>query len=742
MNQNLTKIVLLILLSIFLYNCSEKKEKISDVKLTSYVDPFIGTAEHGHTFPGAVVPFGMVQLSPDNGESDWDWCSGYNYSHDEIVGFSHTHLSGTGIGDMCDLLFMPVNYSKDSWKEGDAIFSKFSHKDEYAEPGYYSVILKDFDIKVELTASERVGFHKYTFTEKGKRGVILDLGYALNWDKATDTYIETVNDTLVTGYRMSKGWAENQKIYFAAVFSEAFNDYEIRTNDIKDLENKKAYKAFFDFSTCLSKKILMKVGISVVSIKGAMSNLDAEIKNWDFEGIKKIASDKWEKELQKTKVETSNNDLKKIFYTAVYHSYIAPSLFCDKDSQYSGSDGGNHSTTNFKNYSTLSLWDTFRASHPLFTITQPERSNDMVKSMMAFYRENGLLPKWVLAGNETNTMIGYHAVPVIADAILKGITDIDAHEALEAMKKSANQDKDGIDYFREIGFIPADKVNESVSKALEYAFDDWCIAQVAKALNKTNDFETFSKRAESYKKHFDPTTGFMRGKLENKEWITPFDPLYSKHRDDEYCEGNAWQYSWFVPHNVPDLIDLMGGEKKFVKKLDSLFLINEKVKGENSSPDISGLIGQYAHGNEPCHHIAYLYNYTDEPWKTQKRIKQILNEMYTSQPDGLCGNDDCGQMSAWYVFSAMGFYPLNPVGGEYALGYPMFDKVSINTGNGKVFTILSKKADEIDQSIKMKNIYVKSVTLNGKTLTRHFIKHEDIVNGGTLIFHIGDMSTN
>ncbi|WP_020529683.1 GH92 family glycosyl hydrolase [Flexithrix dorotheae] len=704
--------------------------------LNSYVDPFIGTAYHGHTFPGAAVPFGMIQLSPDNGTNGWDWCSGYHYSDSIIVGFSHTHLSGTGIGDLADILFMPTRNQVDLTKKissrEDYDFKGFyTHEKESASPGYYSVEFEDSEIKVELTTSSRVGLHRYSFPEKEGNKVVLDLGFAINWDAPLETYIKVENDSTITGYRRSKGWANDQRVYFAAQFSSLFQSYQL-SDGLKLEEGAKAVglkaNGIFNFNT---NQVLLKVGISSASVEGALKGIESDLPHWDFERTKTEAAELWEKELEGIQVQTSDENLKRIFYTAFYHTKLAPALFSDALGNYKGADGNIHSADNYKKYTIFSLWDTFRAANPLYTLVQQDKVNDFIHSMMAHYREYGLLPVWELTGNETNTMTGYHAIPVIADAILKGFDEFDAEEAYEAMKKSSMQDIRGVKFYKEYHYIPSELEEESVTKTLEYAYDDWCIAQVARHLGKTEDYKYYMKRSSNYKNVFDKETGFMRGKSKDGIWVTPFDPKKSSHRvNTDYTEGNAWQHSWFVPHDIAGLIELHGGQEKFIEKLDQLFVENSEITGDNISADISGLIGQYAHGNEPSHHIAYMYNYAGVPWKTQEIIRKILETMYTDQPDGLCGNEDCGQMSAWYVFSAMGLYPVNPAEGIYVIGSPMFEESKIPVGDGKTFIITA-------ENVSKTNKYIQSATLNGKSLDVSYITHKTMMDGGNLVLKMG-----
>lgn len=997
-----------ILLALFVGILSIAPGQPKTEKLTRYVDPFIGTGGHGHTYPGASMPFGMVQLSPDAGKSGWDWCSGYHYSDTGLVGFSHTHLSGTGCADLGDILFMPTTSSRNL---DEAYRSPFSHEREHAEPGYYSVYLADSRVTVELTSTARAGFHRYTFPPSDSARVFVNLKYGQD-DIPTDTYMKIEGPALVTGYRFSAGWAANQKVFFAARFSRPFARAAIGTGgiltDAREAKGKDV-KGFFFFPSTHDSTLLVKVGISAVSFEGALKNLDTEISGWDFEGVKSAAGEAWEKELEKIRVSSPRLTLLRTYYTAFYHTMLAPTLYADIDGQYRGADGAVHRGTGFENFSTFSLWDTYRAAHPLYTITQPERVPSMVESMLAFAREGGLLPVWPLAANETNTMVGYHAVPVIADAYLKGFRGFDPNEALNAMKKSAFQNARGLryynltppnlslsatektsgteqiqefssslalagyeqaiagetfgyhsshplakvalivrasdgkqqiswetqavpqrvdepyvtfvwlagvasgkgahkfdlevngmrwftfttakdttqkmwriegksgallsfktdmiddfgDYFgnmvlklpvsalapgkpatiriagekadspdwimafeyslrpkimvgnefaltredgrqeqyvkvdiehlgkpaavtisaqgakairssafpglntfyltvpavkketpirvsvaldgqgaqeqklilkpvQPLGYVPADKENESVSKTLEYAIDDWSIAQMAKAIGKKDDYELFMKRAANYRNLFDTSTGFMRGRNFDGSWVTPFNPRFSTGKQPEYTEGNAWQYTWLVPHDVAGLVQLMGGIPHFSKMLDSLFDQSSDLTGTGASPDVAGLIGLYAHGNEPSHHIAYLYDYVGMPWKTQELTRRIMDLFYKPEPDGLAGNEDCGQMSAWYVLSALGIYPVNPADGTYEIGSPILDRAEIAIAGGKTFTITAKNVSAI-------NKYIQSATLNGVPLDRPWITHQDLMKGGTLEFIMGSL---
>lgn len=736
-------------LLVFAASCSNPAEP----DFTQFVDPFIGTADHGHTFPGATTPFGMVQLSPDNGVSGWDWCSGYHYSDSIVVGFSHKHLSGTGIGDLADLLFKPtlVDLEPDAFIPAKQFSQRFkswySHDEEQASPGYYSMTYRDTSdhsdpIKSELTATPRVGIHKIKYPDGKTARLLIDLGFAINWDSPAETRIEFVNDTLLQGYRRSIGWANNQQVYFAASFSKPiqnmrFFEAGMEIPDVK-VADEKSTEALVSFGNV--SDLMIKVAVSPTNIAGALKNLQVEAPHWKFNTYKQEAQKLWNRELSKVQVETSDPALKRTFYTALYHSFISPNLFSDVDGMYRGiapnlpegeriyrsMDRPVKEAKNWNNYTVFSLWDTFRANHPLFTLLQSELVPDFIQAMLVHYQESGLLPVWTLEGCETNCMIGYHAIPVIVDAALKGIP-FDYELAFEAVKASANQDIRGCKEYREYGYCPADLVNESVSITLEYAYDDWCIAQFAKKLGKMDEYDYFMNRGRNYRNLFNPATGFMQGKLSDGSWKPGFNPLYSNHRDDEYTEGNAWQYTWFVPQDPDDLISLLGGTTGFVAKLDSLFAHNEGVQGEFASSDISGLIGQYAHGNEPSHHTAYFYNFAGKPEKTQALIHQIRTQLYSDAPNGLCGNEDCGQMSAWYVFSAMGFYPFNPADGNYQLGTPAFDKVELPFANGAKFVVTA-------EGLSPEKFLVKEVWLNNQKLDRTYITHEEIISGGELRF--------
>ena len=699
-----------------------QKEK----NLSSYVNAFIGTGGHGHTYPGATMPFGMMQLSPDTRLDGWDGCSGYHYSDNEIYGFSHTHLSGTGVSDYGDVLLMPTNKQVfNNGADGNPGYkSKFSHENEAAEPGFYKVHLEDTNIDVELTVSKRSGIHKYQFPSVENQFVILDL---LHRDEVLDAKIERISDTELSGFRFSKSWADDQRLYFTLKTSHSFNDV-LQSPSKQGMPG--AQKIALNFINPNNEPVFIKIGISAVDIEGAKKNLEAEIGNQTFEQVKKTAQEFWEKQLEKIVLEDTNEDNKTNFYTSLYHVSIAPNLYQDVDGRYRGMDLKIHETKDFDYYTVFSLWDTYRAAHPLYTIIEQDRTNDFINTFLAKYDEGGIMPIWDLAGNYTHCMIGYHAVPVIADAYLKGIKNYDVEKAFTAMKHSATRDKLGLDSYKNLGFIPVEKESESVSKTLEYAYDDWSIAQMAKSLGKENDYKTYSERAQYYKNVFDPSTQFMRGRFRNT-WFAPFDPYEVNFN---YTEANSWQYSFYVPQDISGFTTLLGGKQQLENQLDKLFTAEDKTSGSHQV-DITGLIGQYAHGNEPSHHMAYLYNFVNKPFKTQEKTRQILTELYTNSPDGISGNEDCGQMSAWYIFSSLGFYPVTPGSNQYIIGSPLFDKATINLENGKSFTV-----EAIDNSSE--NKYIKSAILNGENYEFSFINHKDIINGGSLVFEMTDKQTN
>ncbi|MBB4038149.1 putative alpha-1,2-mannosidase [Dysgonomonas hofstadii] len=716
------------------------KNTNSSSDLVQYVDPYIGTGDHGHVFMGANVPFGLVQLGPTNLSSGWDWCSGYHYSDSTILGFGHMHLSGTGIGDLGDISLMPVIGDVKLTKgtlpdESTGLYSYFSHDKEKAQAGYYSVHLDRFGIDVELTATKRVGFHKYTFPQTDDARIIIDLERGIGWDCPTKGFLQHENDSVVSGYRYSRGWAKDQRIYFIAVFSKPIKEFSVldtvRISDTRNEEMRSVFGQVYLSDVKAEEPIYVKVALSPVSIDNAKLNLQAELPSWDFDKTVKNASDAWNEELNKIVIETEDIHVKRTFYTALYHTMIAPSEFCDVNGDYYGADQKYHTNDGFTNYTTFSLWDTYRAAHPLMTLIHPEKMSDIINTMLTIYKQQGKLPVWHLVGNETDCMVGNPGIPVVADAILKGYDGFDQELAYEAMKNSAMLNDRGMNWLKEYGYIPYDKEisYETVAKGLEYALADWSLAQVAKKLEKKEDYEYFYKRSLSYKYYFDPKTKFMRGLSSNGKFREPFNPVKSSHQGDDYTEGNAWQYTWLVPHDIPGLINLMGGRDTFIQKLDSLFIVQGDL-GEEASPDISGLIGQYAHGNEPSHHILYMYPYVNQPWKTAEKVRQVMSELYHDQPAGLSGNEDVGQMSAWYILSALGFYQVEPAGGKYIFGSPIVDEAVIRIKDGKSFKIVVN-----DNSPE--NRYIQHITLNSKSFNNYYINFSDIMNGGILEMTMG-----
>ena len=711
-----------------LTNCLENHKNLQAVKekdLIKYVNPFIGTGGHGHTYPGATMPFGMMQLSPDTRLDGWDGCSGYHYSDEYIYGFSHTHLSGTGVSDYGDILLMPTNEVRfnNGYDGKKGYRAHFSHEKEIAEPGYYKVHLDSTEIDVELTVSKRSGIHKYSFPKDSKQIVILDLEHR---DEVLNSKATVYSNTEIGGFRHSKAWATNQMLFYNIQFSRPFKNMTF----LNDIGEGKKVKAAFEFDTSESTVLEIKIGISAVDEAGAKKNLDKEISNKTFEEVKIEAQNTWETQLEKIVVESNNEDYKTNFYTSLYHTMIAPNLYQDVDGRYRGMDLKIHQTTDFDYYTVFSLWDTYRAAHPLYTILEPDRTNDFINTFLAKYDEGGIMPIWDLSGNYTGCMIGYHAVPVIADAYLKGIKDYDVEKAFEAMIHSATRDKLGLKSYKVFGFIPVEEESESVSKTLEYAYDDWTIAQMAKALEKDDAYKTYTERAQYYKNVFDPETQFMRGRFRNT-WFAPFDPYEVNFN---YTEANSWQYSFYVPQDISGFMNLLGGKDKLEANLDALFIAKAETSGRDQA-DITGLIGQYAHGNEPSHHMAYLYNFVNKPHKTQEKVHQIITELYKNAPDGISGNEDCGQMSAWYVFSSLGFYPVTPASNQYIIGTPLFKKATINLENGKNFTITAKDLSDT-------NIYIENMFLNGEELDRTYISHSDIMNGGALEFQMTSSPSN
>lgn len=724
-------------LSLCLASCgsSQKGQEMED--LTQFVDPRIGTGGHGHVFYGANVPYGFIQLGPTSIPQSWDWVSGYHVSDSTVIGFPHTHLSGTGIGDLHDINVMPV-VGEVTYSRGDAssyetgLWSYSDRSKEVVTPGYYRTHLSRYNVDVELTATKRVGFHKYTFLGNESPAIVFDMVNGGCWDKTTEAVIRVVNDSTVSGYRYSKGWADDQRVFFRAEFSRKFDNVEFIVNDsVKEGNMAKGAQLFarVNFAAGNQEPVYMKVALSPTSEEGAQLNMQTELSGWDFEKTIADAKAAWNKELNKVKVYTTDEASKKIFYTSLYHTLFAPSEFCDVNGDYYGADKQMHKGEGFVNYTTFSLWDTYRAAQPLMTILHPEKMSDIINTMLHIHQQQGKLPVWHLMGCETNCMVGNPGVPVVADAILKDIKGFDTELAFKALKESSMLPERGMEHRIEYGFIPADKMTEAIAYDMEYAIADWAVAQAAQKLGKQEDYEYFLKRSKSYKNYFDASTGFMRGKMLDGSWRTPFSPYASSHRDDDYCEGNAWQYTWLVPHDVEGLVECFGSKEVFVNKLDSLFLANGDM-GEASSPDISGLIGQYAHGNEPSHHTVYLYTLVGQPWKTADRIKEILHTMYTDQPDGLSGNEDVGQMSAWYILSSFGFYQVEPAGGKFVFGYPNFDKVEITVPAGKFVIERENKGQQ--------NNYIQGIVLNGTEYKKPWIEYADIMKGGELKFLMGD----
>ncbi len=721
--------ILIVILAVLMISCSSISKKPVD-----YVNPFIGTDWNGHTYPGVSFPFGMVQLSPDTKTKGWENCSGYHLKDKSIMGFSHTHLSGTGASDLGDIRFMPtvgeLIVEPGTDENPDAGYrSRFNHESEKAYPGYYSVYLEDYNIRVELTASKRVGLQRYTFPGTATGNIIIDLTHGIH-DVPSDLYIKFTDKNEIVGYRRSSGWANDHCVYFVAEFSKPFERCGVAINGKIELDSEegqgKNLVGFVRFNTVKNEKVLVKVGLSAVSIKGARKNLEFEMEGWDFEQASSDAKEVWNKTLSKITIEGGTLKERVNFYTALYHCYLAPNIYMDVDKKYRGMDGKIHQAEDFDNYTVFSLWDTFRALHPLFTIIEPEVTIDFIKTFLKKYEQSGLLPVWELAANETNCMIGYHSIPVITDAYIKGLRNFDVEAVYKAMKTSAEQDQFGLKYYRKYGYLPANLGVESVSRTLEYAYDDWCIAMLAKEMGKGSDYKRYIERAMFYRNLFDPGTNLMRPKSAAK-WKEPFDPREVTH---DFTEANSWQYSFFVPQDMENLIALHGGDDNFVKKMDEMFSEKDELEGEQRA-DITGMIGQYAHGNEPSHHMAYLYNYAGAPWKTQEIVREVMAKLYTPERDGLCGNEDCGQMSAWYVFSALGFYPVCPGRDYYVIGSPIFDKATIDFGNGRTFEIIAEK-------VSKDNKYIQSARMNGISYSKSYILHKDIISGGSVIFEMGN----
>lgn len=748
------KLCMLLLASgIGLFSCAEKN---LPKEYTDSVNVFIGTGGHGHTFPGATLPHGMVQLSPDTRLLGWDACSGYYYDDTSIMGFSHTHLSGTGIGDYGDILFMPVVGEKPliagtAENPDEGYRSRFSHEQESARPGYYQVLLQDDSINVELTATLRAGLHRYTYPKASDARLIVDMEPTIHGHQHPVTQIRVVNDSTIAGMKYTVGWAKRHYVYFYAVFSSPF-DYKLYSGTEYQSDSTSVTvntaKAVISFRNLPADgRVLAKVGISSVDEEGARLNVEAEIPNWDFEGVMKQANTTWNEALGKIDIETSDNDSRTVFYTSLYHAFIQPSLASDVDGRYRTMGHEIKQDASYTNYTVFSLWDTFRAAHPLYTIVTPEQNQAFIRSLLRKYDEGGILPKWELASNETGTMIGYHAVSVIADAMMKKQCDFDVKKALEACIRSSVYDTTGvtpmmdrqilngklmpvsIKYKNELGYIPCDKVGGSVSQGLEFAYNDWLIAQMMKEHNRKDLYDKYMELSRNYRNYFDPETKLMRGRLSDGSWITPFDPA-SVQRPSNYVEGNAWQWAWFVPQDVEGLMELVGGQKSFEAHLDTLFTTSSELTGDpNAAADVTGMIGQYAHGNEPSHHIPYLYNYAGAPRKTQALVDHILRTLYHNDPNGLSGNEDVGQMSAWYALSAMGFYSFCPGRPVYEIGRPIFDKVTIHLSNGKDFVIQAKNNS-------VENKYIRSMKLNGEDLAEPRFSHFDLMKGGELIFEM------
>ena len=745
------KLCMLLLASgIGLFSCAEQD---LPKEYTDSVNVFIGTGGHGHTFPGATLPHGMVQLSPDTRLFGWDACSGYYYDDTSIMGFTHTHLSGTGIGDYGDILFMPVVGEKPliagtAENPDEGYRSRFSHEQESARPGYYQVLLQDDSINVELTATLRAGLHRYTYPKASDARLIVDMEPTIHGHQHPVTQIRVVNDSTIAGMKYTVGWAKRHYVYFYAVFSSPF-DYKLYSGTEYQSDSTSVTvntaKAVISFRNLPADgRVLAKVGISSVDEEGARLNVEAEIPNWDFEGVMKQANTAWNEALGKIDIETSDNDSRTVFYTSLYHAFIQPSLASDVDGRYRTMGHEIKQDASYTNYTVFSLWDTFRAAHPLYTIVTPEQNQAFIRSLLRKYDEGGILPKWELASNETGTMIGYHAVSVIADAMMKKQCDFDVKKALEACIRSSVYDTTGvtpmmdrqilngklmpvsIKYKNELGYIPCDKVGGSVS---QFAYNDWLIAQMMKEHNRKDLYDKYMELSRNYRNYFDPETKLMRGRLSDGSWITPFDPA-SVQRPSNYVEGNAWQWAWFVPQDVEGLMELVGGQKSFEAHLDTLFTTSSELTGDpNAAADVTGMVGQYAHGNEPSHHIPYLYNYAGAPRKTQALVDHILRTLYHNDPNGLSGNEDVGQMSAWYALSAMGFYSFCPGRPVYEIGRPIFDKVTIHLSNGKDFVIQAKNNS-------VENKYIRSMKLNGEDLAEPRFSHFDLMKGGELIFEM------
>ena len=702
----------------------------SQPQLISYIDPKIGTGDHGHVFVGANVPFGMVQVGPTSIPQEWDWCSGYHASDSTLIGFSHTHLSGTGIGDLFDVTIMPVvgdvTYSRGDGVNPDSGMWSFADRSkEVARPGYYSVPVVRYGVVAEMSATSRVGYHRYTFPESEQAALVIVLQNGGCWDSVTESHMEVVGDNRIEGYRYSSGWAKDQKVYFVAEFSRPFQSFEVHST----------HYGRASFVTSKDEQILLKVAISPVSIEGARANMTAEMPAWPkLEDVVAEAEQLWEAEMQKARIESDDESVKSIFYTALYHTMVAPSEFCDVDGKYRGADGKVHANPGHTTYTTYSLWDTYRAAMPLYSIMQPERMNGIINSMLNIFDEQGRLPVWHLWGNETDCMVGNPGVISVADAVVKGDTGIDSERAYKAIYSTSMNEGRGNGLRMQYGYIPYDKVeNKSVAFDMEFAIADAAAAAAASTVGKAEDARYFEERSHSYRHYFDSSTGFIRPRNSEGGWRTPFDPFFSDHTLDDYCEGNAWQYTWLVPHDVEGLAACYGGREALIEKLDSLFTVSSEITGENASSDISGLIGQYAHGNEPSHHTLYIYSMLGQPWKCADKEREVLSTLYFDGEAGLSGNEDVGQMSAWYVMSALGFYQAEPASARYWFGSPIVKEAALKVKGGEMHIVAENNSEQ--------NRYIQRVWLNGKEYRQPWISHADLTAGGELRLEMGASPT-
>ena len=731
--QSIFIAVILVLASAFVFGCSSSTSKESVV---NYVDVKIGSGGHGHVFVGASVPFGAVQLGPTSIPQTWDWCSGYHVSDSTVIGFSHTHLSGTGIGDLFDVTLMPVigevTYARGNEQDqASGLWSYADRTKEVAIPGYYSVPLTRYGITAEMTATNRVGLSRYTFPASEEAAVVIDLENGGCWDRAYSTDIEQVDEKTIKGFRFSSGWARNQKIFFYAEFSQPFDSLVVTKVNEREFGGNKMYVTYgkASFKTAEGDQVMVKVAISPVSEANAKANLEAELPGWDFEATAKAASAAWDEELSKVKIQTADTDSRTVFYTALYHTMIVPSTFCDVNGDYRGADGEVKNGGKSVNYTTFSLWDTYRAQMPLMTVLHPDRETDMVNTMIGICEEQGRLPVWHLMANETDCMVGNPGIIAVADAVVKDVPGVDKDRAWNALKTTAMGDDRGQDLRKEYGFIPSDLYNQSVACDMEYAIADAAVAAAASHLGKTEDAEFFTGRGHSYRNYMDKETLQARGRLSDGSWRTPFSPYHSAHEVTDYCEGTAWQYTWLAPHDYDGLVEFYGSKDVFIERLDSLFLADSHLEGDNVSSDITGLIGQYVHGNEPSHHILYFYTVAGQPWKTADLVRQVYDQFYQNNPEGLAGNEDAGQMSAWYVLSSLGFYEMEPASTRFWFGAPAFEKADVKVPGG----VLKIKAEGLSET----NKYIQSVSLNGKKLDRGYIEYSEIMAGGNLVFKMG-----